>query len=118
MLPAPWMNRTGWLSTACPHLAESRWLSILGPVSAKDDRSSATAAGPASRLGQRCSRVDDADHSGQSHCGVKAGRGSNPSATIETTMSIMATSGDRPVSDGAVVSTTGDGLLGPPTTAI
>jgi hypothetical protein len=49
--------------------------------------------------------------------GIEAGRGSNPSATIETTTSIMATSRQRPVHDGTVVSSTGDGLLGRPTTA-
>ena len=42
----------------------------------------------------------------------------NPSATIETATSIMATSRQRPVRDGTVDSTIGDGLLGPPTTAI
>jgi hypothetical protein len=50
-------------------------------------------------------------------CGIEAGRGGNPSATIKTTTSIMATSRQRPVRDGTVVSITGDGLLSPPTTA-
>jgi hypothetical protein len=51
-------------------------------------------------------------------CGIEAGRGRNLSATIKTTTSIMATKQTRPVRDGPVVSNTGDGLIGPPTTAI
>jgi hypothetical protein len=50
--------------------------------------------------------------------GIAAGRGGNLSATIKTTTSIMATSRQRPVRDGTVVSTTGDGLIGLSTTAI
>ncbi|HLM21581.1 MAG TPA: hypothetical protein VK390_08670 [Propionibacteriaceae bacterium] len=55
---------------------------------------------------------------GEALCGIGAGRSGNRSATIETATSIMAISRQKPVRDGTVVSTTGDGLLGPPTTAI
>lgn len=50
--------------------------------------------------------------------GIEAGRGGNPSATIETTTSVRAQADNARVRDGTVVSTIGDGLLGPPTMAI
>ena len=46
-------------------------------------------------------------------CGIEAGRGRNLNATIKATAAIMATSRQPPVRDGTVVSTTGDGLIGP-----
>jgi hypothetical protein len=50
---------------------------------------------------------------GLGHCGIEAGPGDNLNATIKTTAPIMPTSRQRPVRDGTVVSTTGDGLIGP-----